>query len=84
MTEQVPYKESFPLGSQVRIADRDFLEQFLATWEYHHKLAPEQLNFAGLLTRVESVSYYHGGDVLYKLKGVPGMWHEPCLRSAGD
>lgn len=24
--------------------------------------------------------YYHGGDELYWLKGVPGVWHEQCLR----
>jgi hypothetical protein len=24
--------------------------------------------------------YYHGGDELYWLKEVPGVWHEQCLR----
>jgi hypothetical protein len=25
---------------------------------------------------------HHGGDELYKLKGVPGIWHEQCLEEA--
>ena len=24
--------------------------------------------------------FYHGGDELYKLKGMPGVWHEQCLK----
>ena len=31
---------------------------------------------------VEGVSFYHGGDVLYQLKGVPDLWHEICLAPA--
>jgi hypothetical protein len=26
-----------------------------------------------------SVGFYHGGDVLYVLEGIPGVWHESCL-----
>ena len=29
------------------------------------------------------VGFYHGGDALYELEGVPGVWHEVCLRKAG-
>jgi hypothetical protein len=25
------------------------------------------------------VSYYHGGGVLFQLRGVPGLWHEACV-----
>jgi hypothetical protein len=25
------------------------------------------------------VGFYHGGDVLYTLDGIPGLWHEQCL-----
>lgn len=31
---------------------------------------------------VEKVGFYHGGDPLYKLDGVPGVWHEECLEAA--
>lgn len=30
-----------------------------------------------------SVTFYHGGDELYELKGVPGLWHEACLTPGG-
>jgi hypothetical protein len=73
------YKEDFPVGSAVRIADTRQLEEFLRTWKYHHKLTPEQLRYAGKTAQVEKVGFYHGGDVLYELRGIPGRWHEQCL-----
>ncbi|HXN98652.1 MAG TPA: hypothetical protein VN881_06225 [Candidatus Acidoferrales bacterium] len=75
------YKENFPKGSRVRIADRTFLENFLATWKYHHKLQPEQLAYSDREAVVKGVAFYHGGDPLYTLSDIPGMWHEECLRS---
>jgi len=78
------YKEEFPKGSTVRIADRAFLENFLQTWKLHNKLEPEQLNYAGQMAEVESVGFYHGGDELYKLKGVNGIWHEQCLTTCNQ
>ena len=53
----------------------------MAEWKYHHKLQPEQLAHADALAEVEKVGFYHGGDVLYNLKNVPGIWHEQCLRA---
>ena len=76
-----PYKEEFSIGSTVRIASRSFLENFLRNWKLHHRLEPEQLNYAGQIGEVESVAFYHGGDELYRLKGIPGIWHENCLES---
>jgi hypothetical protein len=76
-----PYKEEFPKGSQVKIADRVFLEDFLRTWKFHHKLEPDQLRFADKTAKVKSIGFYHGGDELYELEGVPGTWHEQCLRA---
>jgi hypothetical protein len=76
-----PYKEEFPRGSRVKIADRTFLEDFLRTWKFHHKLEPDQLKFADKIATVKSVGFYHGGDELYELDGVPGNWHEQCLRA---
>ena len=76
------YKEEFTKGSMVRIADRSFLENFLQTWKLHNKLETEQLPYAGQVAEVESVGFYHGGDELYRLKGIPGVWHQQCLEAA--
>ena len=80
MEGQLLYKEAYPAGTEVRIADRGFLEHFMRTWQYHHKLKPEQLEYADRVTTVDTVSFYHGGDRLYELADVPGIWHEECLR----
>jgi len=78
--DPVPYKEAFPEGTEVHVADRAFLEEFKAAWKYHHRLQPEQLSYADRTARVERVMFYHGGDPIYKLEGVPGLWLEQCLR----
>ena len=78
-----PYTAAFPRGSRVRVVDRSTLEAFLREWKLHHKLTPAQLGYADTVATVTDVSYYHGGDVLYGLAGVPGIWHEECLRAAG-
>lgn len=75
----MPYQERFPKGTCVRIAGKDALERFRDTWQYHHKLESVQLSYADCTTRVALVCFYHGGDVLYKLEGIPGIWHECCL-----
>jgi hypothetical protein len=75
------YNAEFPKGSTVKIADRAFLENFLQTWKLHNKLAPDQLNYADQIAKVESVGFYHGGYELYQLKDVPGIWHEQCLKA---
>jgi hypothetical protein len=75
-----PYQERFPKNSAVRIASLSVLENFLNTWKLHNKLEPEQLRYADQVAEVESVGLYFGGDVLYKLKNVPGIWHEQCLK----
>lgn len=76
-----PYKEEFPKGSRVKIASRESLEEFMRTWKLHDKLEPGQLEYAGQLAEVESVGFYHGADELYRLKGIPGVWHERCLEA---
>jgi len=78
--EPKPYEEAFPVGTAVRIADRAFLEEFKATWRYHHKLTAEQLPYADSKSTVSDVGFYHGGDPVYTLAKVPGLWLEPCLR----
>lgn len=75
-----PYKASHAVGSAVRIAEREVLEQFAKAWKLHNPLRTEQLAFGGREAIVKSVGFYHGGDVLYVLQDVPGVWHEQCLR----
>lgn len=79
-----PYQEAFPQGSKVRIADRAFLEEFMAEWKFHHKLQREQLAYAGREARVRGVGFYHGGDPVYVLEDIPGTWLEPCLRPSEE
>jgi len=78
------YKERFPIGSKVKIAGRAFLENFLNTWKLHNKLQSFQLDYAEQIAEVTRVGFYHGGDVLYQLKGIPGIWHEQCLGAAHE
>jgi hypothetical protein len=77
-----PYQEQFPVGSRVRVKERPFLEQFQREWKYHHPISADQIDAAGRTVTVNSVGFYHGGDVLYKLSEIPGTWHEVCLESA--
>jgi len=60
------------------------LQAFQRTWTYHHKLNSEQLSYADTIAEVEEVGFYHGGDVLYKLRSVPGIWLEECLGPAAE
>jgi hypothetical protein len=76
-----PYKPRWPKKSPVRVAPIEALEEFMRSYHYHHKLQPEQLKYAGVLTTITDFSFYHGGDVLYTLADTPGWeWLEPCLR----
>jgi hypothetical protein len=72
----------FEVGTQVRIADRGFLESFLEAGQYHNELEPEQLEYADRVAKVKEVTFFHGGDEIYALDGIPGVWHEECLRGA--
>ena len=76
------YQEVFQVGTKVRIVSKSKLEDFARTWKYHHKLQPEQMEYAGTQSTVKSVGFYHGGDSLYVLEGIPGIWHEACLETA--
>jgi hypothetical protein len=77
-----PYSALFVVGSMVEVADRRVLEAFLRTWRFHNPLRAEQLAHAGEAARVARVGFYHGGDPLYELEGIPGVWHEACLGAA--
>jgi hypothetical protein len=74
-----PYSAEFPVGTVVQIANQKCLQEFRRTWQFHHPLFAEQLEHAGRKVRVISVGYYHGGDELYELAGVSGLWHEACV-----
>ncbi len=69
----------FEVGSEVRIADRAFLERFLEAGQYHNELEPEQLDYAGRVAKVKAVEFFTGGDEIYTLEDIPGVWHEECL-----
>jgi len=69
------YREEFPVGTRVRIKQAADLDEFRRTWNLHHPLANEQMQYAGQIATVSSVGFYHGGDELYGLAGVPGTWH---------
>ena len=76
------YVSDFPRGSRVRIASYVVLERFAQEWKLHNSLKPEQLAFAGAIAVIRDVGYYHGGDELYQLQDIPGVWHEACLEAA--
>ena len=79
-----PYVPEFPAGSRVRVVDRAHLEKFMKEWRLHNPLREEQLEFGGQVAAVREVGYYHGADELYSLEGLPGVWHEACLRLVDD
>jgi hypothetical protein len=54
----------------------------MANWKFHHKLEREQLAFADQTAKVQRISMYHGGDILYELENVPGLWHQHLLKAA--
>ncbi len=67
-----PYREEFPVGTRVRIKATAVLEEFRRTWNLHHPISAEQVCFGGQVSVVAGVSFYHGGDELYKLMDAPG------------
>jgi hypothetical protein len=74
------YNAAYKAGSDVRIADIQFLRQFAEEWKLHNRLTPEMLEYAGQTRRVIEADFYFGGDVIYRLDGIQGYWHEACLR----
>ena len=76
------YAERFPVGTGVRIVDARHLADFVKGWRWHHPLEQGQCDYASREAAVIEVGFYHGGDPLYRLSGVPGLWHEECLGPA--
>ena len=80
MSGSPPYDPAkFAVGTVVRIVDTARLRNFRQRWEWHHKLLPEQIQYGGRVTQVAKSFVYHGGDVTYALRELPGVWHESCL-----
>ncbi len=65
----------------MRIVNLEKLQSFKRDWKYHHPLQESQLGFAGMVARVKGAAFYHGGDVLYQLDGIEGIWHEEVLEA---
>lgn len=42
-TENSPYWEKFPIGSNVRVKDAAHLEEFKRTWRLHHPISSKQV-----------------------------------------
>lgn len=74
-----PYNPDFPVGTRVMVRDLEYLQKFHDSWKLHNRLLPEQLKYAGETAVVKDIAFYHGGDELYTLDGIPGVWHEHCL-----
>ena len=77
-----PYEAEYPEGTIVRVATRDYLLRFARDWKLHNPLAKSQIEFAGAVAAIAEVGFYHGGDVVYRLEGLPGTWHQQCLSRA--
>lgn len=76
------YRPQYPIGTWVRIASRAELEAFTRSWFSRDAFQAEQLACADRVVRVTHVPCYYAGDALYECSGVPGMWHEQCLRAS--
>jgi hypothetical protein len=74
--------DKYPEGSMVKVADKKVLEEFQKTWVFHHKLEDGQLKFAGKTAKVVKRMIFRNGDILVELEGLPGVWHEKCLKPA--
>lgn len=75
------YLAQFPLGTRVRAADREDSSAFNENGVSITRFKPTT-SHAGSHAVVSDVGFYHGGDVLYTLENVPGVWHERCLEKA--
>ena len=78
------YHALFEVGTPVHIQSLNSLHAFRNSWKFHNPLTNEQLAFAGQPAIVAGVGYYHGGDVLYTLDDIPGIWHEQCLERSDE
>jgi hypothetical protein len=71
--------DKFQVDETVQIACSETLNEFSRTWKLHHSLQSNQFQHAGQIARVKNSFMYHGGDILYELEGMPGLWHQQLL-----
>jgi hypothetical protein len=69
-------------GTTIHLAERATLDEFFRTYDGHHRLEANQLESGGKVAIVRASYMYHGGDMLYELEGLPGLWHEQLLGPA--
>ena len=50
------YDERFPVGTTVKIKEREYLQDFLKSWHLHNPLCPEQVSRGGQLDVVKLAS----------------------------
>ena len=65
------YKAKFLSGQWSKSQMHDCFRSLQRTWKSHNKLNMEQLKYAGVISEVEKVGFYHGGDVLRIARCVP-------------
>jgi hypothetical protein len=79
------YSARFAVGDVVCVVGLESLEGFRRPrWPYHHPIEPDKLELAGTGATIASVGYYHGGEALYELEVLPGVWHEATLAGVND
>ena len=78
---RVLIQKNFRWDRTSRSPIREVLDTFMRTWKFHNKLQPEQLDYADKTGKIKWFGFYHGGDELYQIEGMPGTWHEQCLEA---
>jgi hypothetical protein len=73
------YHEAFRVGEKIRIKSKEYLLNFKKSWKYHNNITNDQIEYGGQEVYVDRIGAYHGGNLLYELKDVPGVWHEQLL-----
>jgi hypothetical protein len=71
--------DKYQPGDLVLIDSPELLASFARTWKRHHPLETRQMAYAGQSAKIANSFMYHGGDILYELEDVPGVWHQQVL-----
>lgn len=73
--------DKFQAGDHVRIRSREILEEF-NLHPIYQRLQESQFEHAGKPAVIAESSMYHGGHILYRLEGIPGIWHQDLFLPA--
>ncbi len=64
----------------VRTKPRGYLEHHRETKSVlHHPPDEQQLEYGGREALVKTVLEYHGGELVYELEEIPGLWRFDCI-----